>query len=143
MISLEDSGYWYPRTRRRLQEARLTNVDLRLRRLEDFPREVSSLPDGGFDLVVVDFLEAPSLTRIDCIRPARSKVRPGGYLLLDDSDRPGYAEAFELLVDGASGSSAESRTSGRRPARQAYSAGRAIRTQIEGPRRRGPSLASL
>ena len=25
------------------------------------------------------------------------KVRPGGFLLLDDSDRPGYAEAFELL----------------------------------------------
>jgi hypothetical protein len=25
------------------------------------------------------------------------KVRPGGYLLLDDSDRPGYAEAYELL----------------------------------------------
>ena len=37
-------------------------------------------------------------TRIDCLHPATSKVRPGGYLLLDDSDRPGYAEAFELLA---------------------------------------------
>ena len=30
---------------------------------------------------------------------AARKVRPGGYLLLDDSDRPAYAEAYELLAD--------------------------------------------
>lgn len=97
VICLEDNEYWYSRTRERLEEAGLTNVDLRLRPLEDFPRQVSSLPDGGFDLAVIDFLESPEVRRIDCIRPALSKVRPGGYLLLDDSDRPGYAEAFELL----------------------------------------------
>ena len=51
-----------------------------------------------FDLVVVDFLEAPTVTRIDALKPAMRKVRPGGFLLLDDSDRPGYAEAFELLA---------------------------------------------
>src|SRR5207249_4219393 len=55
------------------------------------------LPDRSFDLVVVDFLEAPAVTRVDCIKAAMKKVSPGGYLLLDDSDRPGYAEAFELL----------------------------------------------
>jgi hypothetical protein len=26
------------------------------------------------------------------------KVKPGGLLLLDDSDRPGYAAAYELLA---------------------------------------------
>jgi hypothetical protein len=26
------------------------------------------------------------------------KVRPGGYLLLDDSDRPGYAPTYDLLA---------------------------------------------
>jgi len=54
--------------------------------------------DEAFDLVVVDFLEAPSVTRIEALKPAMKKVRAGGYLLLDDSDRPGYAEAFELLA---------------------------------------------
>ena len=38
----------------------------------------------------------PSLA-IDALKPAMKKVRPGGYLLLDDSDRPGYREAYELL----------------------------------------------
>ena len=38
------------------------------------------------------------MTRIDCLNPAMKKVRPGGYLLLDDSDRPGYAQAYGLLA---------------------------------------------
>ncbi|MFL5906657.1 MAG: O-methyltransferase [Solirubrobacterales bacterium] len=97
VISLEDNEYWHARTRERLDEAGLVNVDLRLRPVEDFPSEFSSLPDRAFDLVVLDFLEAPTVTRIDCLHPAMKKVRPGGYLLLDDSDRPGYADAFELL----------------------------------------------
>jgi SAM-dependent methyltransferase len=97
VISLEDNEFWHGHTREGLENAGLVNVDLRLRPVESFPREVASLPNGAFDLVVVDFLEAPEVTRIDCITPAREKVRPGGHLLLDDSDRPGYAEAFELL----------------------------------------------
>jgi predicted O-methyltransferase YrrM len=99
LISLEDIEFWHGQTRERLEEAGLSNVDLRLMEVEEFPREVASLPEGAFDLVVVDFLEAPTVNRIDCIRPAMKKVRPGGYLLLDDSDRPGYAEAFELMAD--------------------------------------------
>jgi predicted O-methyltransferase YrrM len=99
VLSFEDNEYWYPRTRARLEELGLSNVDLRLRDVEEFPREVEGVPEGSFDLVVVDFLEAPTVTRIDCLRPAMKRVRPGGYLLLDDSDRPGYAPAFELLAD--------------------------------------------
>ncbi len=99
VISFEDNEYWYPRTRQRLEEAGLSNAELRLRAVEDFPQEVAALPDESFDLVVVDFLEAPTVTRIDALKPAMKKVRPGGLLLLDDSDRPGYAEAFELLAE--------------------------------------------
>jgi predicted O-methyltransferase YrrM len=98
VISLEDDEFWHSSTRALLDAAGLTNADLRLRPVEDFPREVATLPDDAFDLVVVDFLEAPTVTRIDCLDPAMNKVCPGGYLLLDDSDRPGYVDAFELLA---------------------------------------------
>ena len=47
---------------------------------------------------MVDFLESPAADRVEAVRVGRSKVRPGGYLLLDDSDRPAYAGAFELLA---------------------------------------------
>jgi SAM-dependent methyltransferase len=97
VLSLEDNEYWAEHTRGRLDELGLENVELRQLAIEEFAAEVAGLPDVSFDLVVVDFLEAPTVTRIDVLKPALKKVRPGGLLLLDDSDRPGYAEAFELL----------------------------------------------
>jgi predicted O-methyltransferase YrrM len=98
VLSFEDDEFWFEATRERLAKRDLVNVDLRLRSVEEFPREVTALPDDAFDLVVVDFLESPKVTRIDCLKPAMKKVRPCGLLLLDDSDRPGYADAFELLA---------------------------------------------
>jgi predicted O-methyltransferase YrrM len=99
VLSFEDNEFWADQTRNRLQELGLANVELRQQPVEGFTAAVEALPDSSFDLVVMDFLEAPSVTRIDVLKPAMKNVRPGGYLLLDDSDRPGYAEAFELLAD--------------------------------------------
>jgi SAM-dependent methyltransferase len=95
--SLEDNEFWADQARERVRELGLENVDLRHLPVEQFAAEVDVLPDASFHLVVVDFLEAPTVTRIDVLKPAIEKVKPGGLLLLDDSDRPGYAEAFELL----------------------------------------------
>lgn len=97
VLSFEDNAFWAEHTRERLREQRLENVDLRVGPIEGLVAEVDRLADSSFDLVVVDFLEAPSVTRIDVLKPAMKTVKPGGYLLLDDSDRPGYSEAFELL----------------------------------------------
>ena len=98
VLSFEDNEFWADQTRERLRELGLSNVDLRQLPVEGFENEVDLLPESSFDLVVVDFLEAPAVTRVDVLKPAMKKVRPGGLLLLDDSDRPGYAEAFELLA---------------------------------------------
>jgi predicted O-methyltransferase YrrM len=97
VISFEDNEFWHARTRERVGELGLGNVDLRLGPVEDLPGAVAGLPDDAFDLVVVDFLEAPTVNRVDVLKPAMKKVRAGGLLLLDDSDRPGYAQAYELL----------------------------------------------
>jgi predicted O-methyltransferase YrrM len=97
VLSFEDNPHWHGLTAERLREEKL-EVDLRLTPVEEFPREVAALDDRSFDLVVVDFLEAPEVSRLDALRPAREKVRPRGHLLLDDTDRPGYAEAYELLA---------------------------------------------
>ena len=96
VVSFEDNEFWSQWTLERLAEKGL-EADLRVSPVESFPAEVAKLEDDAFDLVVVDFLESPGVTRIDALRPALQKVRPGGHLLLDDSDRPGYAEAYELL----------------------------------------------
>lgn len=98
VTSFEDNDYWADETRGRRDELGLENVELRQLPVEGFAAAVEALPDAGFDLVVVDFLETPTVTRIDVLKPALKKLKFGGLLLLDDSDRPGYADAFELLA---------------------------------------------
>jgi SAM-dependent methyltransferase len=99
VVSFEDNEFWVGHTRDRLQQLELQNVDLRQLPVDRFAAEIAVLPPASFDLVVMDFLESPEVTRIDVLAPAIKRVRPGGLLLLDDSDRPGYAEAFRLLSD--------------------------------------------
>ncbi|PJI94718.1 class I SAM-dependent methyltransferase [Luteimicrobium subarcticum] len=53
---------------------------------------VDDLPDESVDLVVVD-----GRSRVRCATAAMSKVRPGGHLALDDSQRPYYRAAHERL----------------------------------------------
>jgi len=54
---------------------------------------IDSQPDGGLDLVIVD-----GRARAACVRHAAPKVRPGGLLLLDDTERPRYAPACAILA---------------------------------------------
>lgn len=98
VLSFEDNEYWLHRGRELLDAAGIENAELRQLPIERFCPEVAELPDAGFDLVVVDFLESPQADRIEALRAARPKLRPGGYMLLDDSDRSAYAEADELLA---------------------------------------------
>jgi hypothetical protein len=61
-----------------------------------FDRYVGAIrdyPDASFDLVVVD-----GRARVHCGLAAVPKVRPGGMLLLDDSQRAHYAPLVEALA---------------------------------------------
>ena len=60
---------------------------------ENYVRSIEKHPDGYFDLVIVDGRARPS-----CVFHALGKIRPGGYLMLDDTDRQRYEEAMSLLA---------------------------------------------
>jgi hypothetical protein len=60
---------------------------------DDYVTAVADLPDGSQDLVIVD-----GRARVACGLAAMSKVRPGGMLLLDDSDRARYEGLREALA---------------------------------------------
>lgn len=60
---------------------------------DDYRDAIAEVPDASLDLVVVD-----GRARVACGIAAMSKVRPGGMLLLDDSQRARYALLGERLA---------------------------------------------
>lgn len=61
---------------------------------EDYVKSISAFPDETFDLVAVDGRARPS-----CILHALDKVRCGGHLMLDNSERSRYQAGTALLAD--------------------------------------------
>lgn len=57
-----------------------------------YVREIDGYADRSFDLVMVD-----GRSRGACLVRAVKKVKQGGYLLLDNSERPLYQPAMQLL----------------------------------------------
>lgn len=61
---------------------------------KNYVTTIDAYPDDHFDLILIDGRARPA-----CIRHARSKVRIGGHVVLDNSDLPHYSPATLLLDD--------------------------------------------
>jgi hypothetical protein len=59
---------------------------------EDYVKAIDKFPDNYFDLVSIDGRSRPS-----CIKHAISKIKKGGWLLLDNAEREYYQPAMDLL----------------------------------------------
>jgi predicted O-methyltransferase YrrM len=59
---------------------------------EAYVKAIDLYPDQSFDFVLVD-----GRARMACVKRALSKIKPGGVIMLDNSERPAYAEADRLL----------------------------------------------
>lgn len=59
-----------------------------------FVDSISDFPDNYFDLVVVD-----GRARIACMLKSKPKVKLGGVILLDDSQRKHYEAGINLMAD--------------------------------------------
>jgi hypothetical protein len=105
VISVEHNPVWHRRITGALADrdaGGCWDVILRPNRLGDDDRQdfrdyvdaIDSFPDQSFDLVIVD-----GRARELCLPLAFDKVRPGGFLLLDDADRPDYQGVVETISD--------------------------------------------
>lgn len=120
VISVEHNRTWYTRVRQVLNENNLSNVTLLLREpkivdqpvqkgpiqgvtygtssgpwdMESYATAIDDFDDASFDVVLVD-----GRSRAACLVHAIPKVRPGGLLILDDSERKRYSAACELPND--------------------------------------------
>jgi predicted O-methyltransferase YrrM len=62
--------------------------------LADYVATIDQHGEELFDVVVIDGRE-----RVACVERAMPRVKPGGFLILDDSTRSKYARASSLLED--------------------------------------------
>ncbi len=87
VVTFEHDAVWYETVWAELERRHLSNVQLRL----DPGYIRQGIPDfGKFDLVMID-----GRGRVKSCETAQ--VRPGGYLVLDNSERERYRPAIELL----------------------------------------------
>lgn len=81
LVSVEDDPYWRTQVQRLLAEAGARHVRHEFRGPEHYSR-LDEYPDAYFDLALVDGKD-----RAGCVRTALTKVKPGGWLYLDNSDK--------------------------------------------------------
>lgn len=122
VVSVEHDAGWFSRVAEALRQHRITNCQLLLvppevsetdgeedpanpanyrsgwREYEGcrffrYAASIDSMPDHSLDLVIVDGRARPS-----CIHHAYPKVKVGGWLLLDDSERQHYQRVKEILA---------------------------------------------
>lgn len=106
VVSVEHDAPWAERVARALQARAIGNVDLRAIPPESRPdpefasavgqyaktsfrryvERIDEFPDGHFDAIVVD-----GRARNACLARARPKAKPGGWIVLDNSERDKYA----------------------------------------------------
>lgn len=81
LLSIEDDPNWHRRVEGLLAATDPTAVRHELRTAESYAA-LAEFPDGFFDFALVDGSQ-----RADCIAAVVPKIRPGGWLYLDNSDK--------------------------------------------------------
>tara|TARA_R110002072_G_scaffold125244_6_gene260962 strand:- start:30058 stop:30810 length:753 start_codon:yes stop_codon:yes gene_type:complete len=100
--TIEHSPDWAEHMRgfaeERLGSEACERMHLHVEQGEDAIAHIESLDEQSFDIVLVDCMNEFTW-RKDCVRAGRSKVKPGGWMCLDNSDHPNNWNAAELMLD--------------------------------------------
>jgi len=90
VVSMEHNSEWHEKTYADLMRLGVKNWELNLSALGGaYENYILKFPDAHFDLVIVD-----GRNRAACIANAAAKVKPGGLLVLDNSEREQYQAAI-------------------------------------------------
>jgi len=112
LISVESSSEWHRKVSQVLKKNNIANCKYLLKTpvasdspkypydelkhkgldFEKYCKVIDEYPDNHFNLVVVD-----GVVRNFCIRHALKKIKPGGFLFLDDSEQARHTDGIEEL----------------------------------------------
>ena len=117
VFSIEHHRGWFENIQKTLEEQATKNVDNKLIEpetldgnrvtgyiswnplykgisFESYVKSIDAFPDGYFDAVIID-----GRARTDCIAHAKNKIKKGGYLVVDNSERTYYFNGNDFLSD--------------------------------------------
>lgn len=118
LVSVEHDERWFSKVKDLLQTKGLKNVDYRLvipdhsyhyklprnsyedytmaptddTPFSDYYLSISPFPEAFFDFILVD-----GRARVSCVKESIGKLKPGGFLIVDNADRFRYREIHNLL----------------------------------------------
>ena len=115
VYSIEHHQGWFEQIQQMIDQQNIKNVDYRLmepetcyenqtdaylshlpiyknKTFEHYVKTIDVFPDGYFDLVIID-----GRARTECIAHAKNKIKLGGYLVVDNSERAHYFESNDFL----------------------------------------------
>lgn len=95
VVSLEHDLGWWREVKNVLDTLWPHRASVLLASPQSFPWFAHQVPDDGFDLVLVDCIDEQ---RLPCLEVSRSKIRPGGWLVVDDTHWESLKPAFALLA---------------------------------------------
>lgn len=96
LVSIEHNRDWYEKVSKKLKEIEATNCSYNLIEnssgSDEYVNSIEKYPNNYFDLIVVD-----SEVRNTCLAKAKDKTKPGGHIILDNSEREEYKEGMNFL----------------------------------------------
>jgi len=98
ITSIEHDNEWYKDVSRKINDEKIVNCDYNLIPLikddlnDPYSKSIQRYPNNSFDLIIVD-----GKNRNECIFEAKNKLKAGGILLLDNSERKEYTEGINSL----------------------------------------------
>ncbi len=91
VLSIEADRQWFELLGTILAERHLRQVDLQFRWRKDDMCDFSAIPDGSLDLCFID-----GGPRIDCLQAALPKMKPDGWIYVDNTDL--YLETKQFIT---------------------------------------------
>lgn len=91
LVSIESDPEWYKNISEEINQEGF-HIDYRLVGSPAYAATIDSFPDEHFDIISIDGID-----RNECIRKAILKLKKGGAILLDNSERSEYSEGLALL----------------------------------------------
>ncbi len=89
VLSFEHNNSWFNNVKETLEHKGIENVDLRY--APDYPKKGLAI-EGEFDVILID-----GRGRVKTTMSILKNLRPGGYLILDNAERPKYSKIIQAM----------------------------------------------